>query len=104
MIESLTTEIEGEELNDEVGVVGSGLVQFNAQHTRAALASGERSSLFAFLQHFIIWLFMVPECSGVPASTPPASANTTNRVVSHLFIYRFTILNLSNHCQEKQPK
>ena len=92
IIESLiTTAIGDEKLRIEPGDVGIGLVQFNAQHNRAAFASGERSLLFALSQHFIIWLF--PECSGMPASTPPARAKTTNKVVSHLFICRFTIFN-----------
>ena len=99
-IESLIITIEGEELNDEPGEVGNGLEQFIAQHKRAALASGDFSLLFALSQHFIIWLFPFPECSGMPASTPPARAKTTNKVVSHLFICRLTILNQSNRCQE----
>lgn len=100
MIESLIITIEGEELNDEPGDVGEESVQLRAQQSRAALISGVLSLLFALSQHFIIWLFPFPECSGIPASTPPARAKTMNRDVSHLFIYRFTILNQSNRCQE----
>lgn len=90
---------EGAGLKDVPGAVGIGLVQFRAQHTRAAFASGDRSLLLALSQQDIIWLF-IPVCSGVPASTPPARAKTTNRVVSHRFIVKLTILDTCGACQE----
>ena len=98
IIESLMMTAEGEKLNDAPEEFGAESVQFKAQHKRATFASDVCSLLFAFLQHFIIWLF--PECRGIPANTPPARAKIRKSDVSHLFIYRFTILNKPKFCQE----
>ena len=46
--------MEGEKLNDAPDGAGADSEQLTAQHNRAASAIGERSLLFARLQHFII--------------------------------------------------
>ncbi|CAN5276851.1 hypothetical protein BH10ACI1_BH10ACI1_08000 [soil metagenome] len=86
IIESLTVKAVGEKLNDELEDVGAESLQSKAQQMRATLASFDCSLLFAFLQQAIIWLFIFPECSGIPASTPPASAKTRKSDVSHFLI------------------
>ncbi len=90
----------GAKLNDEPEGAGTEFVQLRAQHNRAAFACGDFCLLFAFLQHFIIRLFIFPECIGVPASTPPARAMIRKSDVSHVFIVRHTIWNGSRACQE----
>lgn len=65
---------EEEKLNDELDGVGVEFEQFIAQHKRAMLASRDLSLLFALSQHFIILSF--GEWSGVPDTTPPASAKS----------------------------
>lgn len=59
-IDSETFMIAGEKLNDETDDVGAGSEQLTAQHKRAAFADGDCSWLFAFLQHFIILLSIMP--------------------------------------------
>jgi hypothetical protein len=59
-VESETIIIAGERLIDETEDVGAGSEQLTAQHNRAASADGECSLLFAFLQHFIILLSIIP--------------------------------------------
>lgn len=89
---------EGEKLKDAPEGVGTEFAQFKAQHNCVANTSGVFSLLFALSQHFIIWL--LSECRGIPASTPPARARIRKSDVSHLFIYRFTILNQLKLCQD----
>jgi hypothetical protein len=91
--------VDGEKLYDKLEDVGAGSVQFRAQHKRAMLASEDCSLLFAFLQQSIIRLFIFPECSGIPASTPLARANSRKIDVNHFFIFRFTVLNNLKFCQ-----
>jgi len=88
---------EGVKLNDTPDEVGVGLEQFTAQHRRAASADGDRSLVFALSQQSIIWP-SVPECNGIPASTPPASAKSKNRDVTCLFT-QLTIFKWSKPCQ-----
>lgn len=60
LIESITFTLVGEKLNDETEDVGAGSEQLTAQHNRAAFADGDCSWPFAFLQHFIILLSIMP--------------------------------------------
>ncbi len=100
-IESLIITLEGEKLNVALGEDGAGLLQLTAQHNFAALTLFASQSFTFFLQHSIadIPFSALPEKTGVPANTPEASAKSRNRDVSQFFIYRFTILNKSKHCQ-----
>lgn len=59
-IESLIMMVDGEKLNDVPEGVGAESLQFTAQHKRAIFASFVCSLLFAFLQQFIIRLFIFP--------------------------------------------
>ena len=100
-IESEIITAEGEKLSDTPEGVGMESVQFKAQHKRVALACGDCSLLFAFLQQLIIRLSIFPEWEGIRANTPPARVKSRNNDVSHLFIFVFTILVESNLCQEQ---
>jgi hypothetical protein len=65
------------------------------------IVSALPQSIFFFLQQSIANIpFPGPENSGVPASTPPTSAKSRNRDVSHFFIFNLTILNKPKSCQE----
>ncbi|MGB7070660.1 MAG: hypothetical protein WBD22_14300 [Pyrinomonadaceae bacterium] len=77
---------DGEKLKDAPDEVGVELEQLTAQHNRDACAAGVLSLLFALSQHFII----CPRgaCSGVPANTPPARAESKKSNVS-LFTIKF---------------
>ncbi len=99
-IESLIKMIEGEKLNDAPGEDGAGLLQLTAQHNCAALMVF--APIFFFLQHSIadIPFSALPEKTGVPATTPVASAKNRKSVVSHFFIFNFTVFDKSKSCQE----
>ena len=84
--ESLIMIAEGEKLNDVLEEVGEESVQFIAQQSRAISPAGVCSPLFALSQQSIIRLSILPECRGVPASTPLASARNRIKDVSHFFI------------------
>lgn len=86
LIESLMIMPVGAKFDDEpLPGVGEESVQLMAQCRRARLAAGAFSAIFIFLQHFIDGLFIAPECSGIPASTPLARAKTRKTDVSHFF-------------------
>jgi hypothetical protein len=94
-IESLMMTATGEKLNDAPGVFGAGLPQLTAQQSIAALTLLASQSFDFFLQHAIadIPFSALPEKTGVPASTPLASAKNRKSDVSHFFIFSFTIWN-----------
>ena len=56
-IESSTATDDGEKLNERPDEVGAESVQFNAQHSCAAVTAADFSLLFALSQHFIIPIF-----------------------------------------------
>lgn len=89
----------GEKLNDTLGDVGAGLLQFTAQQSCAALAV--LTPIFFFLQHSIADMPFAasPEKAGVPASTPMPSAKSRKSDVSQFFIFKFTIFGKLDHCQ-----
>jgi len=93
--------VEGEKLKAAPGEFGTGLPQFTAQQSCAALTLLASKSFVFFLQHSIasIPFSALPEKTGVPASTPEASAKSRKSDVSHFFIFNFTIWNKLKHCQ-----
>lgn len=68
----------GEKLSDVFDGVGVESEQFITQHKRPMLASGSLSLPLVGPHHFIIWLF--PECSGVPDTTPPTRAKSMKSI------------------------
>jgi hypothetical protein len=100
-IELLITMVEGEKLNAVPGEFGTGLPQFIAQQSFAALTLLVSQSFGFFLQHAIadIPFSALPEKTGVSASTPEASAKSRKSDVSYFFIFNFTIWNKLKHCQ-----
>lgn len=95
--------LEGEKLNEAPGEVGAGLLQLTAQQSCAALTVFAPSQSFAFfLQHSIadIPFSALPEKTGVPASTPEASAKSSKSDVSYFFIFSFTIFGKLKRCQD----
>jgi hypothetical protein len=109
-IESLTTTTEGEKLKEAPGAVGAGLLQLIRQQAQAALKLAAPWQFFAFfLQHSIADI--PPEASpaktGVPASTPEASARSRKADVRYFFIFKFSVfrklLAVSNRFRRQFP-
>ena len=91
---------EGEKLNAVPEGIGAGSLQFTAQHKRAIFASFDCSLLLLFYSnpsfgcsHF--------EWSGIPASTPPASATIRKKGCQPFFHFSLNINRYLNACQEK---
>ena len=83
-IDRVTVKFAGAGLNEVPDEVGVDCEQFTAQHKRAASAFGEVSLLLARLQHSI--MPSIGACSGIPASTPEASARIMTSIVSRFAI------------------
>jgi len=76
------------------GAVGRELLQFKAQHNRAARTCGVSVLFFAALQQGIIAILLsiFPECSSVPANTLPAKASNKNMDANRFIICDFNLL------------
>lgn len=93
-IESLMTITEGEKLKAAPGAVGAGLLQLIRQQALAALRLAAPWQFFAFfLQHSIADIppAASPAKTGVPASTPEASAKSRKADVRYFFIFKFSV-------------
>ena len=84
-IDRVTVKFAGAGLNEAPDEVGVDCEQFTAQQRRAASAFGEVSLLFARLQHSI--MPSIGACSGIPATTPEASARIMTSIVSRVAIF-----------------